>query len=692
MTATTRSLPCAKTVLLCLLLVASLVSCRNKNNDSDMSNITTPTVEATIAALQEQYGSQCAERFERSVPQAASLWRAQDGTPEEFQAFCLSHFIADSAQLSRMSDILQANLESLLGCFNKMSVDLKLNIHCDGPEITPIDEMFAGFDPSAHFDDDMFQQKIAFAVVLNFPFYTLQEKNELGQHWSRQQWAYARLGDLFTSRVPAACNQQLAGQLAAADNYISNYNIMMGRLVDDHGNHLFPDMALISHWGLRDELKTHYNEGDSGLAKQRMIYQVMQRIIDQSIPQCVINDDHYTWNPYSNTVAQAAKNHQVDDPKPEPDTRYQYFLNNFHAMQQVDRYNPMYPTAIERAFNQDMEVSYDEIEQLFTTFCSSPVVAQVAQLIENRLGRKLEPFDIWYDGFKSRSNIDEDQLSALTRRLYPTKEAFATRGMPSILRQLGFSAEKTEFICSHITVDPSRGAGHAWESNMRCDNARLRTRIGQDGMDYKGYNIAVHEFGHNVEQTITLHDVDHYIIKGVPNTAFTEALAFIFQVRDLDFLGMGGNQQTADALMTLDIFWGCYEIMGVSLVDMYAWHWLYEHPDATAAQLKEQVIAIARQVWNKYYAPILGEENSTILAIYSHMIDSPLYLPNYPYGHIIEFQLEQQLGGKNIADEIQRIYPVGRLTPQHWMRHAVGSEVSTQPLLSATAEALKELK
>lgn len=692
MTATTRSLPCAKTVLLCLLLMASLVSCRNKNNDSDMSNITTPTVEATIAALQEQYGSQCAERFERSVPQAASLWRAQDGTPEEFQAFCLSHFIADSAQLSRMSDILQANLESLLGCFNKMSVDLKLNIHCDGPEITPIDEMFAGFDPSAHFDDDMFQQKIAFAVVLNFPFYTLQEKNELGQHWSRQQWAYARLGDLFTSRVPAACNQQLAGQLAAADNYISNYNIMMGRLVDDHGNHLFPDMALISHWGLRDELKTHYNEGDSGLAKQRMIYQVMQRIIDQSIPQCVINDDHYTWNPYSNTVAQAAKNHQVDDPKPEPDTRYQYFLNNFHAMQQVDRYNPMYPTAIERAFNQDMEVSYDEIEQLFTTFCSSPVVAQVAQLIENRLGRKLEPFDIWYDGFKSRSNINEDQLSALTRRLYPTKEAFATRGMPSILRQLGFSAEKTEFICSHITVDPSRGAGHAWESNMRCDNARLRTRIGQDGMDYKGYNIAVHEFGHNVEQTITLHDVDHYIMKGVPNTAFTEALAFIFQVRDLDFLGMGGNQQTADALMTLDIFWGCYEIMGVSLVDMYAWHWLYEHPDATAAQLKEQVIAIARQVWNKYYAPILGEENSTILAIYSHMIDSPLYLPNYPYGHIIEFQLEQQLGGKNIADEIQRIYPVGRLTPQHWMRHAVGSEVSTQPLLSAAAEALKELK
>ena len=638
--------------------------------------------------MQQRYGDAASQRFLRSVPQAAALWTSQDGTPEEFQQFCLDHFVADSASLAAMAQQLQANLESLWGCFNKISVDLKLPLHVVGPEPTALDEMFGGFDPSAHFDDDMYQQKIAFVVVLNFPFYSLDEKDSLGPQWSRQQWAYARLGDLFTSRVPAECNQHLANQLAAADNYISNYNIMMGHLRDDNGNALFPDMALITHWGLRDELKTHYNEGDSGLVKQRMIYQVMRRIIDQSIPQCVINNDQYEWYPYANKVMQQGKEVKLES---EPDTRYQYFLNNFHAMQQVDRYNPMYPTAIARAFNRDMEVSYEEIEQLFTTFCSSPMVAQVAKLIEQRLGRKLEPFDIWYDGFKSRSTINEDELTAKTQRLYPDRQAFATQGMPSILRQLGFSKEKADFICSHVTVDPSRGAGHAWESNMRSDNARLRTRIGENGMDYKGYNIAVHEFGHNVEQTITLHDVDNYIMKGVPNTAFTEALAFVFQTRDLDFLGYKDNQADKDALMTLDIFWGCYEIMGVSLVDMYSWHWLYAHPNATVAELKEQVTAIAQQVWNKYYAPILGEKDSPILAIYSHMIDSPLYLPNYPYGHIIEFQLEQQLKGKVVADEIQRIYPVGRLTPQNWMRHAVGSEVSTQPLLEAAAEAIKEL-
>ena len=675
-------------VLVAMLL--SCTSCSRKNTTSSMSNIDSVTVDATLQALAKAHPGTDLARAERSIPQLAALWTADDGTPEQFQSFCLEHFVVDTA-LWRMAQTLQANLESLWGCFNKISVDLKLPLHVVGPEPTALDEMFGGFDPSAHFDDDMFQQKIAFVVVLNFPFYTLDEKNSMGAQWSRRQWAYARLGDLFTSRVPASANQQLANQLAAADNYISNYNIMMGQLLDDKGNRLFPDMALITHWGLRDELKTHYNEGDSGLVKQRMIYQVMRRIIDQSIPQCVINNAQYSWNPYSNTLVDA-QGHKQDNPDREPDTRYQYFLDNFHAMQQVDRFNPRYPTAIARAFDQDMEVSYDEIEQLFTSFLSAPEVGEVAHFIEQRLGRKLEPFDIWYDGFKSRSTINEDELTAKTQRLYPDREAFASKGMPSILKQLGFTADKTQFICSHVTVDPSRGAGHAWESNMRSDNARLRTRIGQNGMDYKGYNIAVHEFGHNVEQTVTLHDVDNYIMKGVPNTAFTEALAFVFQSRDLDFLGYKNSDNAKESLETLDIFWGCYEIMGVSLVDMYSWRWLYDHPDATVQQLKEQVIAIAQQVWNKYFAPYLGEENSTILAIYSHMIDSPLYLPNYPYGHIIQFQLEQQLRGKNIADEIMRIYPAGRLTPQHWMRHAVGSEVSTKPLLAAAAQALKELE
>ena len=117
-------------------------------------------------------------------------------------------------------------------------------------------------------------------------------------------------------------------------------------------------------------------------------------------------------------------------------------------------------------------------------------------------------------------------------------------------------------------------------------------------MDYKGYNIAVHEFGHNVEQTISLHNVDYYMLHGVPNTAFTEALAFIFQKSDLQLLGIKNNDPMQVYLNYLDNFWSLYEIMGVSLVDIGTWKWLYANPEATPTELRDAVNTIAKEIWN----------------------------------------------------------------------------------------------
>ncbi|HZX62265.1 MAG TPA: hypothetical protein VFE66_03550, partial [Bacteroidales bacterium] len=324
-------------------------------------------------------------------------------------------------------------------------------------------------------------------------------------------------------------------------------------------------------------------------------------------------------------------------------------------------------------------------------FCSSPEVKQVGALISKRLSRPLQPFDIWYDGFKARSSMDQEKLDKITKAKYPNTEA-VEKDIPNILVKLGFKADKAKEIASHITVDPARGSGHAWGAQMKGDKAHLRTRVGKDGMDYKGYNIAVHELGHNVEQTISLYMVDNYLMAGVPNTAFTEAFAFTFQKHDLNLLGIKDNDPNKEHLAALDNFWMSYEIMGVSLVDMKIWKWLYEHPDATPAQLKETVISTAKEVWNKYYADVLGVKDCPILAIYSHMIDSPLYLSNYPVGHLIDFQLDGWFKGKNFADEAMRIYSAGRLIPQQWMKNAVGSEISITPLIEAADAALKVVK
>ncbi|MGZ6081309.1 MAG: hypothetical protein ACXWK4_10880, partial [Myxococcaceae bacterium] len=69
--------------------------------------------------------------------------------------------------------------------------------------------------------------------------------------------------------------------LTAADHYVAEYNIRMDRLITPDGARLFPDnLRLISHWGLRDELASHYGD-TGGLAKQRTIQRVMERIARQ---------------------------------------------------------------------------------------------------------------------------------------------------------------------------------------------------------------------------------------------------------------------------------------------------------------------------------------------------------------------------------------------------------------------------
>jgi hypothetical protein len=44
---------------------------------------------------------------------------------------------------------------------------------------------------------------------------------------------------------------------------------------------------------------------------------------------------------------------------------------------------------------------------------------------------------------------------------------------------------------------------------------------------------------------------------------------------------------------------------------------------------------------------------------------------------------------KAFADELMRIYKLGRLTPNHWMQQAVGSNISTTPILNAVDKIVK---
>ncbi|HEY1086990.1 MAG TPA: hypothetical protein VGE37_04820, partial [Archangium sp.] len=536
-----------------------------------------------------------------------------------------------------------------------------------------------------------------FVVLLNFPLTTLEQRLA-AKDWSRQQWAEARLAGRFARRVPASVQQEITSAQANADLHIAEYNVWMHHVLSEKGERLFPKgKRLISHWNLRDELKAQYANKD-GLDRQRAIVKVMERIVTQTIPAAVIDNPALDWNPFTNAVVaapadtveeDAKKKNGKPDVKPEPTVRYEKLLANKKAQQKADPFSPTAPTAIDRAFAIGAEMPEKRVKELLISVLESPLVPKVAAQIEKKVGRKLEPTDLWFNGFLPRGSIPETELDAKTRAKYPNAAAFA-KDMPRILQGLGFTAERAKYLSERILVDPSRGAGHAMQAARRGDFPHLRTRIEKEGMNYKGYNIAVHELGHNVEQVFSLYDVDHTLLAGVPNTAFTEAIAFVFQAKDLELLGLGKPDAETERLRVLNDFWATWEIAGVALVDIEVWHWMYEHPKATPVQLRDATVQIATKIWNQYYAPVLGGQGTPLLGIYSHMISYPMYLFNYPLGHLIAFQIEEQVKktGK-IGPEIERMAKVGAVTPDAWMIAATGEPVSSGPLLRATEKALK---
>ncbi len=669
---------------------------------------TLPTTEETSTAglpvaaelkqtLRENHSDAEAERIDLGVDQVLRFWREEDGDDDVLRTFVEAEFVPEGELLNLTFERFEFFLERTGGYLNSLRRDLRRGADLDLGPMLSLDRRLSAYNPGAHLLDDLFENKIAFVALLNFPLTTLAEQLAQGDGWTRRQWAEARLVEDFSTRLPAEITQKISAARSTADSYINDYNLHLHHILTEDGRRLFPEgLRHISHWGLRDELKARYQDPE-GFEKQQLIKIAFDRIVRQEIPAVVVDSTRFDWRPGSNSVVPTAVAGSAPAEVPAPaaltaseaDERYRHWLEFFHALRAADPYYPDDPTFIDRRFNRSRQIPEAEVETLIESLLSSPLGQRTGELVEHRLGRRLEPFDIWYVGFKPRGGYTEEDLDARTRERFPTTEAFAAE-LPQILEDLGFRPERARFVADRIVIEPSRGAGHAMGATRRDDNAHLRTRVGSKGLDFQGYNVAMHELGHAVEQVFSVTTVDHTLLQGVPNIACTEAMAFMFQHRDLELLGLQNPDSNAEHLHVLDTFWNTREIAGVSLLDMRAWRWLYEHPDASPAEFRQAVLEIARNVWNEYFADVFGHRDETILAVYSHLVDAAMYTPDYTIGHVIAFQIEQYFKEYEgcLGDEVERICQLGALTPDLWMRRAVDSPISTAPMLQATVAAL----
>jgi hypothetical protein len=622
--------------------------------------------------LSARYGPEQRPRIQRGLAQTARFWQDQDGGAAEYEDFVRTYLVPDPAALEALQGRLESALETLEGRQQEIRREFRRRLEQDLGPLLPVDSLLAGYDPGAHMAEDLFQDKLAFAALLNFPLTTLEERRRDGAAWDRVQWAQVWLADRFALRAPGLAFQALASAQAAAEACVDGLRIPTARLVDGHGRRLFPGgPRLLVHWGLRDEIRRQYGMGRDGLARQRQLQQALERLVEGGVPAAFLADPGADWDPAGSGT-----------PSPEPDPRCQALRSVFHAARQLDPWCPLVPTHLARGLVRDRQLPEARLRPLLEQVCGSPLLARAARLIRARLGRPLEPFDLWYGGFDPGAGA---ALDAQARARYPDAAAFR-KDLPGLLAALGFPPDQAAALGAGIQVEPARGPSPAPEAGLPSDPCPLDLRLGPDGMDARTFAAALHGLGHAAARRLAREGDGHPLAAGLPGPAFDEALAFLFQARAPGLLGAGRTAAPA----ALDAFWSACAASGAALVELDLWHWMYGHPDAGPAELQAAAAACARSVWNRWFADAFGRREVVLLAASGDLFGGRLVLQDYPVGRMIAQRLLR--AGGDLGGTFPGLARLGRLTPDLWLQRAAGVPLGPEALLEDAEAALAELE
>lgn len=642
------------------------------------------TADATIASLTEKHGANQRPRIERGVRQVVRRWQESDGDAAAFKAFCEKHFVAEPKDLARLRDRFETALEQVGGHLHEVRRNLRRWSDVRGDEFPGVDDLFAKFDPAPDLSDQLYRQQIAFVALLNLARPELAEMLEEGERWTPDGWAEARIAQSFGARIPGELSDFARRIGHEANVFVQEFHVPVDTLVDRAGRRWFePGRKLLAHWLVREQIKAGYGR-EHGVELQRALAWVMGRHVDGSIPSAVMDGSAKgAWDSDRNTI----DGRTVPASETLGPVRYRHWLAQRSVALRFDELYPEHPTAMARKFDLQREIPEGEVERLLIELLDAPVRRDLAALMSKRIGRPLESFDVYFEDLVEGG--DASELEGAVRARFADERSFQSK-LPEVLRGLGYGADDAEFLGTRVRVEIAKGAGHAIRPGLTQYGAWLRTSRLEHELGWDGFDTAMHELGHNLEQLVSTYFAPRPILRGVPNTACTEAFAFLYQSLGRRVLGLEdpSKAQRQFDLDSLQTMLAACQIAGPSLLELHAWRWIYAHPDATPEALRDEVIAIADRLWSRFYERDFGKDPYRLLAAYQHMIAHPLYLADYTLGHVMSHQIRSHMRGKDLAAETKRICSIGRVTPDLWMRRAVGSPVSAAALIRDAGEAL----
>jgi hypothetical protein len=595
-----------------------------------------------------------------------------------FTAFCLEQYVPPGKARDQLLERLDEFVHHVSGSVAATAKVIRAGLDiADRPSLAA-ETVLSRFSAGTHLPEDFRDTRVAALVQLNFG------TDDRRPPRNRKGWAARRLSRFGRSVVPARLNQKLVAVSAEVDAFISGYNLNLDRFRFGDPKVRFPrGTKLVSHWGLRDYM-TSLNGEKHALPRQRAILDLMRRVVDGEVPVEVLDDPSVEWD----IPAQCIRNGTGEwrPARGHGPLRWEQFRQVWKVNRAIDPYR-IRPNLIDTMFEEVREIPEATVVGMLEDVLASPHAQRIGRFMRDQLGRELEPFDVYYTGFHTQGP-GKPPLPYDIRERYPDRDALQA-AIPQVLRKLGWSKERAEWIASHIRVDNGRSAGHAWPPLVDHDVQLLRVRVGERGCDEMSFSTFMHELGHAVEGVLSTYEMDVKQLWSVPNTAFSEGFAFTFEDQADHILGRR-RRPPSDA-ETLVRFWEPFEIAGPSLMEIRLFRWLYENENASAAKIQRMARSIGDEIWRRYYAPIFGDDGHGLMSVYSHVIWGDFYLAEYPVGYVIAYQVRKHLEGKKLSDETERMCGIGSIYPESWMKEAVGAEISVRPLLDDTAEALDRL-
>ena len=127
-----------------------------KDMESGAAFISEATVMSVIDSIKADQPSSDPELLGRGIRHAASLWREDDGSPEEFVKFVKSNFISDPVNRKVVFTKISDYFESMAGNFNEITLDLRKTIDLSVGEIDEVDRMFGNYAVDSHLMEDFY--------------------------------------------------------------------------------------------------------------------------------------------------------------------------------------------------------------------------------------------------------------------------------------------------------------------------------------------------------------------------------------------------------------------------------------------------------------------------------------------------------------------------------------------------------